>query len=196
MAKRLTPIAVEKAKPHPKKRLEIPDAGKPGLYLVIQPSGRKSWAVRYRHRGRPRKLTLDGFPSLATARKLAQAALDRTAEGFDPAAEKRTARQTLASSESDLFRDIASQFLERYVRRNTRPSSARETERLLNRELLPKWSNKRLQEIDRRHVLDLLDGIVDRGGPAKRGLTANRVFSAVRKLFTGRYNGASSIFHP
>ena len=46
MAKRLTEISISKVRPHPTKRLEIPDAGKPGLYLV-RPSGHKGWAVRY-----------------------------------------------------------------------------------------------------------------------------------------------------
>ena len=40
-------------------RKEIPDAFMPGLYLIVQPSGARSWAVRYRHHGRPRKHTLD-----------------------------------------------------------------------------------------------------------------------------------------
>jgi hypothetical protein len=41
MAKKLTPISVEKARANPDKRIEIPDAGKPGLYLLIQPTGSK-----------------------------------------------------------------------------------------------------------------------------------------------------------
>jgi hypothetical protein len=81
MAKKLTARKVEQTRPNPSKRREIPDGGKPGLYLVIQPSGRKSWAVRCRVNGRPRKLTLDGFPGLATARRLAQDALDMIAAG-------------------------------------------------------------------------------------------------------------------
>jgi integrase len=180
MARKLTQFAVEKSKPHPVKRREIPDGGKPGLYLVVQPSGRKSWAVRYRRQidSTSRKLTLDGFPSLATARKLAQIALDKVSEGFDPAAEKRIAR-TRTADESDLFGHVAGQFLERHVKRNTRVSSARETERLLSKEILPRWATKRVQEITKRHVVDLLEGIIDRGG----GLTANRTLSAVRKLF-------------
>ena len=179
MARKLTPLAVDKAKPHPIKRREIADPGKPGLYLVVQPSGRKSWAVRYRHKGRPRKLTIEGFPSLATARKLAQTALDRAAEGLDPAGEKQNAKRARTAGESDIFRDIAAQFVERHVKRNTRVSSARETERLLNKEVLPKWGKKRVQDITKRHVLDLLEDIVVRGG----GLTANRALSAIRKLF-------------
>jgi integrase len=175
MAKKLTARKVEQARPNPSKRIEMPDGGKPGLYLVIQPSGRKSWAVRYRHNGQPRKLTLDGFPSLATARRLAQDALDKVAEGHDPAAEKQAA----TDPGGDLFSAVTEQFIQRHARANTRISSARQTERWLAKEVLPKWGNKPIQDITKRHVLDLLDGIVDRGG----GLSANRVLAVTRKLF-------------
>src|SRR3546814_10192043 len=57
MAKNLTTKDVENVKPGTARK-EIPDALLPGLYLVVQPSGAKSWAVRYRHGGKPRKLTL------------------------------------------------------------------------------------------------------------------------------------------
>lgn len=53
MAKALTAVAVKKHRPG-KKRREIPDGGCPGLHLVVQPSGAKSWALRYR---RPDKRT-------------------------------------------------------------------------------------------------------------------------------------------
>jgi hypothetical protein len=50
-------------------RLEIPDAVLPGLYLIVQPTGAKSWAVRYRIGRRTRKLTLAGrYPVLSLAR--------------------------------------------------------------------------------------------------------------------------------
>ena len=42
-----------------------------------------------------------------------------------------------------------------------------------------KWGNKRIQDITKRHVLDLLDSIIERGG----GLSANRVLAVIRKLF-------------
>ena len=56
------------------------------------------------------------------------------------------------------------QFIERHVKKNTRASSAHETERLLRKEVLPKWKKRHIQEISKRQILDLLDGIVDRGG--------------------------------
>jgi hypothetical protein len=121
MARRLTQIGIDKMKPHPTKRLEIPDAGKPGLYLVIQPkpSGKKSWAVRYRHRGQPRKLTLGGFPSLREAHRLAQVELDKIADGRDPAAEKKQTKQArahAAEARDDLFPNIAQRFVQRYAK--------------------------------------------------------------------------------
>jgi hypothetical protein len=94
MAKKLTPITVENAKPRAG-RYEIPDAACRGLHLVVQPSGAKSWAVRYRHEGKPAKLTLQPGPgepplTLAAARKLAAAAMYQVEQGLDPAAEKKS----------------------------------------------------------------------------------------------------------
>src|SRR5262249_28007135 len=108
MAKVLTPISVENLRPGAK-RYERPDVGCRGLYVVVQPSGVKSWAARYRFRGRPTKLTLGsvliepsaepntppelGAPlGLRAARELAAKALREVAAGIDPAALKRKKR--------------------------------------------------------------------------------------------------------
>ena len=45
MAKVLTAKTIETMRPGAA-RLEVPDAALPGLYLVVQPSGAKSWAFR------------------------------------------------------------------------------------------------------------------------------------------------------
>src|SRR3546814_16616326 len=57
MAKNLTTKDVENVKPGTARK-EIPAALLPGLYLVVQPRGAKSWAVRYRPGGKPRNPTL------------------------------------------------------------------------------------------------------------------------------------------
>jgi hypothetical protein len=61
MARALTIISVEKASPS-RRRVAIPDGGLQGLYLVIQPSGAKSWAYRYRLNGKTRKYTRSRRP--------------------------------------------------------------------------------------------------------------------------------------
>jgi hypothetical protein len=73
-------------------RREIPDPGARGLYVVVQPSGVKSFAVRYRHAGKPRKLTLAAGISLAAARKAAAGALYELEQGHDPRVAKRAAK--------------------------------------------------------------------------------------------------------
>ena len=82
----LTARRLETLKPG-KTRREIPDGYLPGLYLIVQPSGERSWAVRYRHHRRPRKLTLGKYPvlDLKAAREHGAKALRAVAEGIDPA---------------------------------------------------------------------------------------------------------------
>lgn len=57
MTKTLTAIAVRNLRPRAV-RYETPDGGCRGLWVIVQPTGVKSWAVRYRFCGVPRKLTL------------------------------------------------------------------------------------------------------------------------------------------
>ena len=66
MTKALTPKRIEAEKPATARK-EIPDGLLPGLYLVVQPSGAKSYAVRYRHAGAPRKLTIGPHPAIDLA---------------------------------------------------------------------------------------------------------------------------------
>ena len=90
MAKALTQLGVKAAKPA-RDRIEecTQDGGCTGLYLVVQPSGVKSWALRYRFNGTPKKLTLgradrEGALSLASARRTAIDARHRLEQGADP----------------------------------------------------------------------------------------------------------------
>src|SRR5215472_14349602 len=93
MAKALTDIAIRNLKPRAV-RYEVPDPGARGLRVVVQPSGRTSYAVRFRTAaGRARKLTLPAGITLAAARKLAADALLDVAQGRDPATAKQDVRR-------------------------------------------------------------------------------------------------------
>ena len=177
MSKALTAKAVDAAKPDPKKRREIPDGRLSGLYLIVQPSGAKVWAARYRYNGRPRKLTLGKYPllSLSEARDKAREVLAEVDIGNDPAVDKR------ARSDADTVAVLIADFMARY---GSKKKSGAETQRIFERDVLPVWGDRRAEDITRRNVIDLLDGIVDRGAP----YMANRVLAAVRKM----YNWAAS----
>ena len=63
----LTDLSVKGAKPRKGEgdqllRNEVPDGGLPGFYLIVQPSGKKSWAVRYRYQRQARKFTIGPYP--------------------------------------------------------------------------------------------------------------------------------------
>src|SRR5262249_25275648 len=110
---KLTAVSVENAKPPPERR-EIPDSGCRGLYLVLQPSGAKSWAIRFRLDGKPAKHTLGSFPatSLAEARRLATAALAQVAQGVDPRIAKQRAKAEATERTRDTVERHAAQYLE------------------------------------------------------------------------------------
>ena len=179
MPTRLTDKSVENAKPGNRRR-EVADALLPGLYLIVQPSGVRSWAVRFRASGRPRKLTLGPWPriGLKDARDLARAALRAAAEGKDPAAEKVEARRRGLDTD-DLFGAVFDEYLRRHVKPNLRASTAGEAERLFERRILPRWRKRRLADITRRDILALVDDVVDDGART----TANRVVAALKAFF-------------
>ena len=178
----LTDLSIKK-QPLPEKRRELPDGKITGLYLILQPSGARSWALRYRAAGKPAKLTLGPYPAidLATARRRAQEAIGDIASGKNPAADKKAAReaQKAANSTADRVEAVANSFLERYVRRNVGASWARETERLLRVEVIPKIGSKRVGEVTRADIHRLLDEMVDRGSP----INANRLLAVLRRMF-------------
>src|SRR5215469_16880018 len=111
MAKRLTDNAIRNLKPQAD-RYEVRDALSP-LRVVVQPSGHKSFIVRYRSPldGKPAKLTLTAGISLAAARKEAADALYEVEKRRDPSAAKKAAKAKAATAATTTFRAVAEQYL-------------------------------------------------------------------------------------
>jgi hypothetical protein len=107
MARRLTAKAIENARPRAT-RDELPDGGS-GLYLVLQPTGHRSWAVRYRVNGKPVKHTIGAWPavSLHDARVAAAEALKQVKLGNDPAAAKADAKVKADAAKADTLTAVA-----------------------------------------------------------------------------------------
>lgn len=179
MSKDLTQVAIDKLKPGPCRR-EIPDGHTRGLLLLVQPTGKMGWALRYRFHGRPRKYTIGDYPGigLKEARAAASRALVAIAEGRDPAAEKqatRAAARAARRQSSDAVEKVIDDFLALYARPNTR--DWKETGRLL-RQFAVAWEGRRLAEIGKADIHRVLDSVVARGAP----IGANRAFTQLRKM--------------
>ena len=165
----------------PEQRREISDGKIAGLFLVVQPSGAKSWAVRYRVAGTPKKFTLGPYPAvdLATARKRAQEAMGEVAGGNDPAAQKKAVRAARVAEQSagDRVETVVDMFVKKHLAKKSKPSWAKEGERLLRVEIVPTLGKRRLGEITRADVRRRLEEIAERAP-----ITANRALAIFRKL--------------
>jgi integrase len=158
-----------------KGRRVIWDRKVPSFGLRVTETGHKTWIVLYRLSGRLKWLTLGTYPpvSLADARKAAKDALVDVHRGVDPAAEKQIAR------DADTFGSLAARYLKDWAHEMKKPGSVREDERNVGKDLLPMWGTRKANEIQRRDVIALVDGIAARGAK----IHANRVLALISKIF-------------
>ncbi len=167
MSKGLTDIAIRNLKPQAK-RYEMPDPGAAGLYVVVQPSGKKSFAVRFRYAGQPRKLTLPGGLSLKGARKLASDALYEVEQGRDPSNAKKEAKKKAVRAKAETVQAVCEKYLKRDgVKLRTYDERKRTFERLI----FPEIGDVQIRALKRSDIVRLLDGIQDNHGDRMADIT-------------------------
>jgi hypothetical protein len=142
------------------------DSSEPGFGLMVTSRGVRSWVFQYRRAGKSRRITFNGFPSLAEARKQAQEWRDKINKGADPHS---------TSADGDTFAEVAKTFL-RIEGRKLR--SAGQYERLLDRLVVPVLGKHPIGSIKRSMITAVLDSITETSGQA----TAKLVFAIVRRV--------------
>jgi len=194
MTKVLTAQAVQKLKPSGELPREVADSSVPGLYLVIYPSGKKSWALRFRRPTdrRTTKLVLGsvstvaddkrdpdpvvgGHLTLAAARRLAGALKHEIATGKDPAANHQAEKRSVAMSAENTFSAAATDFITQHAKTKTRRwqdqarlLGLREAEdglELADKGLASRWRDKPLSEIDADTAFRLIEEVRHKGVP-------------------------------
>lgn len=172
MPRPLNAKIVETARPAAARR-EIPDGAITGLYLIVQPSGVKSWAVRYRLDGKPQKLTLGSYPKLglADARDSAKETLRIVSEGGNPVADKVTLaalRKAPKPTVDRTFERVLERFLASQATKGRR--SVDEMRRILEHDALPRWRGRAVETIAPAEVFDAIEAIaVGRSAPVMAG---------------------------
>ena len=156
----LTKFAIDNLKPR-STRYEVPDGN--GLYVVVQPSGRKSFAVRFRIDGRPRKLTLEKGLTLAEARAAAAKALVEVEKKNDPTVVKRKAMDAQRAAAANTFKAVAEAYLDREGKKkeDERLRSLAWRRQLLERLVYATLGDRPISSIKRNAVIELLDNIED-----------------------------------
>jgi hypothetical protein len=184
MASELTTLAVKNAKPRAS-RYEIPDGKVSGLFLIVQPSGSKSWALRYVFEKRTYKLTLGSADvlSLADARSRAIKAKLEKSDGTNPVITRKetrdreeAARQARIRQEAeakvrekidaeDAFEARYETYRVEHIEKNMKKTTADDVKRIFKRDVLPEFKRLRLGEVRKKHCEKLLARILKTYGP-------------------------------
>lgn len=166
MAKKagLTIIEIQNAKPRDK-RWKLNDGG--GLYVLIRPSGVKSWCFDYQHDNKRKTATIGTFPEigLKEARAIHQKMRMQRAEGLDPSRVKIQARQDNKMAQrqkAQIFADVARRFFE-LKRKAVNPTTARVIEQRYAKHIAPQIGSRPLLEIKPMDVITLIRGMQEQG---------------------------------
>jgi len=162
----------------PTSRREIPDAAKPGLYLIVQPvSGALSWAVRTKVDGRPVKITIGVYDALGSpedrlgavispkqalsitqARNLADRVIGDARRGRDPRKAKTDADRYGLDYWFEEF--ITTAKTKGFKKGPVKATTAAEYERIIETLIKPNWTHiSDIRTINHHDVEKLIDKI-------------------------------------
>ena len=180
--KHLTAAAVARIKPPRTGQIDYFDAGYPGLALRVSYGGTRTWVLFYRQDRKLRRLTLGALSKLGLtdARGAWRAAREQLSKGLEPVQVFAAAQ---AEDDATTVRSVVTDWLKRDQTTNRKYGTAARTygevERIMNREVLPVWGNRRLADMTPQDVEDLIDAVVDRGTVTM----ACRVHARLHRLF-------------
>jgi integrase len=186
MGKRFTDAQLKGLKPAKKLYIRY-DAGGQGLGIRVEPTGTKTFFLDYRSPvdGCRRDFTIGRFSSkssptvktpLTTARLRAEQAKEKIRSGIDPSLEKKKIK--LSDRDAFTVKELANEYLNIHAKQKKR--SWLKDKQMLERDIIPAWSNIKAKDIVRRDIVLLLDEIMARNAPCM----ANRVLSLISGVFS------------
>jgi integrase len=166
-AQALTAKAIEAMKPDPLSAFRVPDLRCKGLALRVATDGHKTWDLTFRIKNSGvRRPSLGRYEdvSLEQARKRANALTSAARSGRDLIAEENDTRNE--HNQSFSVEQLVSEYMRRRVTGRLR--TANDVEHALKRALAPMMTRK-VSDIKRRDLRQLLDAVADRGRKREAG---------------------------
>ncbi|MEI6209824.1 MAG: integrase arm-type DNA-binding domain-containing protein [Desulfuromonadales bacterium] len=177
----------------PKSKKWIRDGG--GLALCLTPATKGPWRYWYYiyispESGKKCYKSLGSYPDmgLAAARDAVTLLAGEVANLVDPRAKDRREmesrinadaekRQQIETEEKNItVNKLVSEYLSKHA--ELKKTSWKEDARILNKDVVPVWGDKKAKDITRRDVMDLLEGMHGRGD----GIITN-TFKIIRRMF-------------
>lgn len=170
---KLTKQVVEKIEPKNGREIILWDSELPGFGVRVKPTGRRSYLIQYRSKGRSRRMTLGphGVLTPTKARHLAIERLTDVLRGLDPAELKCAAITTPRMSE------LFERYLEQHARPKKKPSSVAGDERMWKLHVKRRLGAIPATEVNRKHIQDLHYAL------REKPIIANRVLAMLSKMF-------------
>ena len=133
-----------------------------GLYLEVSPNGGKWWRLKYRFKGKEKRLSLGVYPdvSLKIARERRDESRKLLADDIDPS-EHRKAKK-VAKSGGNSFEVVAREWFAKYSQ-NWTPEHGHRIIRRLERDIFPWIGDKPVGEITAPELLSVIQRIEKRG---------------------------------
>lgn len=172
------------------------DSDLKGFGLRVQPTGEKSYVVKYRSgsgRNAPtRRVTLGTIGKLTPneARRLAKLTLGSVAHGLDPAAVKAAERRAAT------LKELADLFLSEHVEAKRKPATASHYRDILQRIVLPELGTRQGEKVATADLARLHVRMKTRPYQANRMLSivgSLYAFAGKRKLVPAGFNPARGI---
>jgi integrase len=197
MAKRTLTDRFVKTAPPPGgglRQVDYWDAVTPGFGLRVTSEGVKTWSIIYRIDGKQVRQSLGRYDGvgLADARKKAAAIREQLAAGKDPRIEADRHRREEVQARADTVGAVIGQYLRhtgvtaeatagRKKRRGRvlRDRTRNETQRIMERYVIPALGDRPMRDVSRRDLVKLIDDVADHNG----GSMANSTLVRVRALF-------------
>ena len=144
-----------------------------GFGVRVRPTGRKSYIVKCRCRGRQIKMTIGthGPITVEQARTKARGIIAEAKAGQDPSVEHSRMRK------SPTMKDLGQRFLDEYVPTYCRPTTEREYRRSVELFINPEIGTRKVIDIERTEIAKLHHGLRD------KRYQANRTLGVLSKMF-------------
>lgn len=149
------------------KRLTLPGmypvGGVAGLYLLIAPTGGRSWILRVKVGEKRPEIGLGGYPdvSLADARNKAREERDEIGKGVNPILRKKERKSHLIASQAQAktFKDCATSYIETHKAGWRNEKHAQQWTNTLESYAYPVIGNVLVKDINTAQIKDVLDPI-------------------------------------
>jgi integrase len=190
MPKYLTDLGIEK-KGTPKQRTFTADARCPGLFLVEQPTGKKSWIVARRLGSKFVKMKIGSFPAFKVeqARQEAEkyiAAFDR---GEDPRQVRLAEQTTRQATQAETVSVVGEDWLRRD---QAEKRTCKEIQNFLKNRLLPAWGERPISSITKRDCIAFVDKVAEETSSVR----SRRIFSFLHRFFQWCLEQDILVHHP